>query len=91
MTDAPHAHLDDDAAAYALGALDASGMARVDALAASCDECARRVGEAEATVARLVVPADAPARAVPRVLDCVSGRGRRSSSRRSMTSPAARA
>jgi len=67
MTDAPHAHLDDDAAAYALGALDASGMMRVDALAASCDECARRVGEAEATVARLVVPADAPARAVPRV------------------------
>jgi len=67
MTDAPHVHLDEDADAYALGALDELGMARVDAMAASCDDCARRVGEAETTVARLVVPADAPVRSVPRV------------------------
>jgi len=65
MTDVPHVHLDDDADAYALGALDERGVARVDALAASCDECARRVGEAEMTVARLVVPLDAPVRALP--------------------------
>jgi hypothetical protein len=65
MTDASHAHLDDEAAAYALGALDELGMARVDALVASCDQCARRVGGAELTVARLVVPADAPFRARP--------------------------
>jgi len=67
MTDAPHVHLDEDADAYALGALDEPGMARVDALAASCDDCARRVGEAEATVARMVVPVDPPVRAMPSV------------------------
>jgi len=64
MTDASHAHLDEDADAYALGALDEAGMARVDAQAAACDVCASRLGEAEATVARLVVPA-APSRALP--------------------------
>jgi len=67
MTDAPHVHLDEDAGAYALGALDESGMARVDALVAACDVCARRLGEAEATIARLVVPLDTPVRALPRV------------------------
>jgi len=66
MTDAPHVHLDEDADAYALGALDEPGMARADALAATCDVCARRLGEAAAMVARLVVPVDPPVRAMPR-------------------------
>lgn len=66
MTDATHVHLDEDAGAYALGALDDVSRARVDALVASCDVCAARIGEAEATVARLVVPADVPARSAPR-------------------------
>jgi anti-sigma-K factor RskA len=66
MTDA-HMHIDDDAELYALGALDDLARARVDAAAERCDDCARRVGEAEATVARLVAPADVPSALTRRV------------------------
>ena len=58
-------HLDDRAALYALGALDAGEADRVNAHAARCVACAKLVGEAERAVSTLAwasVPhVDAPA------------------------------
>lgn len=72
-------HPDDDLEAYALGLLDAERGAAIDAHVAACDACARRLGEAEATVAALVEgeyaaeppersPRARPARTVARAL-----------------------
>ncbi len=58
-------HLDEAAELYALGALQDAERAAADAHLAECDMCARRVGEAEATVAAL----DATEMQVPSRLD----------------------
>lgn len=50
-------HVGDDAELYALGALDETDAARVERHARECAACARRVGEAEATVLQLIPPA----------------------------------
>jgi anti-sigma factor RsiW len=50
MTD----HIGDDAALYAIGALDDAERAAIDAHVADCDACARLLGDAEDEVARLV-------------------------------------
>jgi hypothetical protein len=55
-------HIDQEAELYALGMLDDDERARIDDHAATCAECAARLGRAEAAVAAL---ADA-ANAVPR-------------------------
>jgi hypothetical protein len=52
MTASPH--IDELAELYALGTLDDRERALVDAHALTCDACAARLGEAEATVAQLV-------------------------------------
>ncbi len=49
-----NAHVGDDAALYALGALDDAERAAIDAHVATCDACARLLGAAEDDVARLV-------------------------------------
>ncbi|HXP92207.1 MAG TPA: zf-HC2 domain-containing protein [Candidatus Binatia bacterium] len=46
-------HLGEDAELFALGVLDDGERARVEAHAAACAECSRRLGEAEAVVAEL--------------------------------------
>jgi anti-sigma factor RsiW len=43
-------HIGDDAALYALGALDEVSVRRIDAHVATCDACAAELGEAEAQV-----------------------------------------
>ncbi len=48
------AHVEELAELYALGALDDRSRAQVDRHASQCGACARRIGEAEATVAQLV-------------------------------------
>lgn len=50
----PNAHVGEDAELYALGELDAVLRDRVDRHVRACGECARRVGEAESAVLRLV-------------------------------------
>ena len=52
-------HLGDDAELYALGALDDAERVHVDAHAATCGDCLRRLGEAEAVVAAMIA-ADLP-------------------------------
>lgn len=52
-------HVGEDAELYALGALDEAGAARVERHVRDCGSCARRVGEAEATVLQLVPAQDA--------------------------------
>lgn len=47
-------HIDQEAELYALGMLEDDERARVDEHLAACDECLRRVGEAEGAVASLV-------------------------------------
>lgn len=47
-------HLGEDAELFALGVLDDAERSRVEAHAAACSECARRLGEAEAVVAELL-------------------------------------
>jgi hypothetical protein len=60
-------HVGEDAELFALGVLDEAERARVEAHAAVCADCAKRLGEAEAVVAGLALSyeasqADAPAR-----------------------------
>ncbi len=55
-------HIDQEAELYALGMLDDDERARVDEHAASCPECAARLGRAEAAVAALVDAANAAPR-----------------------------
>lgn len=60
-------HIGEDAELYALGALDETAAARVERHARECAQCARRVGEAEETLLRLIPAAgDAPSRRAPR-------------------------
>lgn len=47
-------HIHEDAELYALGALDELEQARVERHAGVCDACAKRLGEAEATVLQLI-------------------------------------
>lgn len=49
-------HLEESAELYALGALPDDERAAADTHLAECDACARRVGEAEQTVAAMVQP-----------------------------------
>ncbi|HEY1976999.1 MAG TPA: zf-HC2 domain-containing protein [Candidatus Baltobacteraceae bacterium] len=49
-----NAHVGEDAELYALGQLDASRRERLERHVRVCGECAHRVGEAEATVLRLI-------------------------------------
>jgi len=74
-------HIADDAALYALGALDEVSHRRIDAHVAGCDACAALLGEAEARVAVLAaaeaqhaLPAGftAPARPQPAVAKTAS-------------------
>jgi hypothetical protein len=61
-------HLDgEDAALYALGALDGAAKAAIDRHAAGCDDCARLLGSAERDVAVLVSaePLHAPRATLP--------------------------
>jgi anti-sigma factor RsiW len=46
-------HVGEDAELYALGQLDEAELERFEAHVAACDECARRTGEAEATILQL--------------------------------------
>lgn len=48
------AHIGDDAALYALGALDDAERARVDDHVAQCEDCTRRLGEAERDATLLI-------------------------------------
>lgn len=48
------AHVEENAELYALGALGELEQARVERHARGCDVCAKRLGEAEATVLRLI-------------------------------------
>lgn len=50
----PEEHAGELAELYALGELNDLDRARVERHAAACDACARRIGEAEATVLRLI-------------------------------------
>ena len=47
-------HVNEDAELYALGTLGALDAARIERHVRTCDECARRVAQAEATVLRLI-------------------------------------
>jgi anti-sigma-K factor RskA len=49
-----NAHIEESAALYALGALDAAQAAAIEAHVRECASCAREVGDAEAAVALLV-------------------------------------
>jgi hypothetical protein len=55
-------HIEESAELYALGALDDLELARVDRHARACDVCARRLGDAEATVLRLIEAGELPDR-----------------------------
>lgn len=65
-------HIGEDAELFALGMLDESERARVEAHAAACAACSQRLGEAEAVVADLTLSyspqevAQLPARPLPR-------------------------
>lgn len=50
MIERPDAHINDAAELYALGALDAAQIRAIDAHAATCAACRRRLGEAEEAV-----------------------------------------
>ena len=58
-------HLGEDAELYALGSLGDGDRARVERHVLACDDCAKRVGDAEATVLRLI-ESDAAQPQVPR-------------------------
>lgn len=49
-------HIDELAELYALGSLEESERAAVDAHVRTCEECAARLGEAEATLVQLIEP-----------------------------------
>ena len=61
----PEAHVVDDATAYALGELDDVTRARIEEHALGCDQCTRALGEAEASVLRIIesepMPQERPA------------------------------
>ena len=70
-------HLGEDAEAYALGLLDAGERAEIDRHVAECAVCLRRLGEAEASAARLaaLLPQTAPSEALrARLMSSTSGR-----------------
>jgi putative zinc finger protein len=56
VNDTRNAHLEEDTELYALGALPEAERAAAEAHIAACSACARRVGEAEETLAELVAP-----------------------------------
>ncbi len=59
-------HLGEDAELYALGGLDDLDRSRVERHVRTCDTCARRLGEAESTILRLIedgAALDSPTRA----------------------------
>jgi hypothetical protein len=58
----PERHVGDLAELYALGELGDLDRARVERHAAGCDDCVRRLGEAEATVLRLIESEAMPVR-----------------------------
>lgn len=62
---AAHEHLGDDAALYALGALDDETRDYVDALVATCPECARQLAQAEDDVTAMVVAQSSESNVVP--------------------------
>ena len=53
-------HLGEDAELYALGGLDDLDRSRVERHVRTCDACARRVGEAESTILRLIEDGASP-------------------------------
>jgi anti-sigma factor RsiW len=53
-------HVGENAELYALGELDELEAARVEHHARTCDECTRRLGEAEATVLQLIESGNVP-------------------------------
>lgn len=61
-------HAGENAELYALGQLNEMEIARLERHARTCDECARRLGEAEATVLRLIESGELPG-ARPAALD----------------------
>jgi hypothetical protein len=56
VNDTRHAHLEEAAELYALGALPDDERAAAEAHVAECGACARRVGEAEEALAELATP-----------------------------------
>ena len=58
-------HIGEDAELHALGELDELEAARVEHHVRSCDECARRLGDAEATVLQLIESGDVPVAPCP--------------------------
>ncbi|HEY1655257.1 MAG TPA: zf-HC2 domain-containing protein [Candidatus Tumulicola sp.] len=54
-------HVEESAELYALGKLDELEQARIERHVRGCDDCARRLGEAEATVLRLIEAGEMPA------------------------------
>lgn len=66
------AHVGEDAELYALGQLDESQQERFELHVSSCTECARRAGEAESTVLRLIEAAPV---AMPAALRPFTARG----------------
>jgi hypothetical protein len=77
MTTQSHIHVNEDADAYAMGALSEIESARVAALAASCAVCAQRVGQAESLVAQLVMPVEPPPELARRIAGIVTPREKR--------------
>lgn len=61
-------HIGENAELYALGELDELEAARVERHARTCEQCARRLGEAEATVLQLI-EAGGAGETVPEALD----------------------
>ena len=60
-----HEHLGDDAALYALGALDDDARLAIDQRAAACERCARELAAAEADVTAMVEAASEESNVVP--------------------------
>src|SRR5579864_7164998 len=69
-------HLGEDAELYALGTLGEVERGRVERHVLTCDECAARVGEAEAVVLALIQPERANAPALPSRAPAFAGRPR---------------
>jgi anti-sigma factor RsiW len=67
VNDTRNAHLEEEAELYALGALSDAERAAAEEHIAQCDACARRVGQAEETLAELVRPQAPPAQLDRRV------------------------
>lgn len=70
----PNVHVGEDAELYALGQLDDLARERVERHVRVCGQCARRVGEAESTVLRLIEAQVPPAPSALRPFDVQGSR-----------------